>query len=154
MSTPDNETDWIAARAADVAAYLKRTELAHGRVGDGPAWHVMPYASIWAVESLHRPEWVGWWVISGDLPTDGLPAQGVDTPRDAMRAFGKRWVNHAAALDGGEVPQAWRHLPDEALPKLTAQLRARGEALVAWADADEAWPAAAGDANADTDTDD
>jgi hypothetical protein len=139
---PDADEAWCAARAADVAAYLQRTALPHGRVGEWPAWHVMPYASIWAIESKDRPEWIGWWVLCGDLPTDGLPAQGIDTPRDAMRAFGKRWTAHADALDHGEVPPAWRHLGDDALPKLTAQLRTRGTALTTWAADDSAWPAA------------
>jgi len=140
-SNPSSEEDaWCDARAAEVRAYLQRTALAHGRIGEWPAWHVMPYASLWAVESKERPEWVGWWVICGDLPTDALPAQGLDTPRDAMRAIGQRWSRHADALDHGEVPVAWRHLGDAALPKLSAQLRSRGAALTTWADDATAWP--------------
>jgi Domain of unknown function (DUF4826) len=144
MPTPEPtpEDTWCAARAADVAVCLQRQALEHGRVGEWPAWHVMPYASVWAVENRHRPEWVGWWVICGDLPTDVLSAHDLATPRDALRSFGRRWVLHGACLDRGEVPGAWAHLPDEALPKLAATLKTRGAALQAWADDDASWPAA------------
>ena len=135
------EERWCAERAADVSACLDRQALEHGRIGEWPAWHVMPYASLWAVESQSRPEWIGWWVISGDLPSDALAAHDLPTPRDALRAFGRRWLLHGAALDRGEVPGAWAHQPDAALPKLAATLKKRGAALQAWADDAASWPA-------------
>lgn len=130
---------WCDARRADIEAHLRAVCLAHGRIGEAPAFYAVPYASLWAVESKDRPEWIGFWAIAGDLPTDALPAQGIDTPRDAMRAFGKRWTNHAQALEHGEVPPAWRHLTDAQLLKLTALLRKRGPALTTWAEDDAAW---------------
>lgn len=147
------EIAWCDARLPDITACLQRHALEYGRIGDWPAWHVMPYASIWAVESRHRPEWIGWWVIAGDLPTDVLPAMGVDTPRDAMRAFARRWVNHADALERGEVPKVWADHSDAELLKLTALLKRRGAALQMWADDDAAWPAQAVEADTDTDDD-
>ena len=138
---PTPEDTWCAARRAEVAACVERGALEHGRIGEWPAWHVMPYASLWAVESKHRPEWLGWWVICGDLPSDAIPAHDLPAPRDAMRAFGKRWVLHGESLDRGEVPPAWAHLPDTALPALAAQLKSRGAALQVWADDDASWPA-------------
>ena len=138
---PTPEDTWCAARGADVLACLQRQSLEHGRIGEWPAWHVMPYASLWAVESLHRPEWVGWWVICGDLPSDLIAAHDLATPRDALRAFGKRWALHGESLDRGDVPPAWAHLADDALPKLAAQLKKRGAALLVWADDEASWPA-------------
>jgi hypothetical protein len=135
-----SEDDWCAARSGEVVACLARQEVDHGRIGAWPAWHVIPYASIWAIESRHRPEWIGWWAIAGDLPTDVLAAPDLATPRDAMRAFGKRWLLHGASLDRGEVPPAWQHLPIEELPKLAAQLKKRGAALQTWADDEASWP--------------
>ena len=137
---PTPEETWCAARSADVTACLQRHGIEHGRIGEWPAWHVMPYASAWAVESLHRPEWVGWWVICGDLPSDVLAAHDLPSPRDALRAFGKRWVLHGESLDRGDVPPAWAHEPHEVLPKLAALLKKRGAALQVWADDATAWP--------------
>lgn len=138
---PTPEETWCAERSADVTACLQRHGIEHGRIGEWPAWHVMPYASAWAVESLHRPEWVGWWVICGDLPSDVLAAHDLPSPRDALRAFGKRWVLHGESLDRGDVPPAWAHEPHAVLPKLAALLKKRGAALQVWADDPAAWPA-------------
>jgi hypothetical protein len=132
---------WCAARAVEVAACAERLAPEHGRIGERPAWFAMPYAGLWAVESAHRPEWIGWWVIAGDLPTDAVAAHDLPTPRAAMRAFARRWALHGAALDRGEVPPPWAHLPDAALPALAAQLRRRAAALRAWADDAPSWPA-------------
>ncbi len=140
---PGAEDSWCAARGADVATCLQRQAIEHGRIGEWPAWHLMPYASLWAVESRHRPEWIGWWVICGDLPSDAIAAHDLPTPRDAMRSFGRRWVLHSQCLDRGEVPAAWAHLPDSALPRLAATLKSRGAALQVWADDDACWPAEA-----------
>ena len=134
------EEAWCAERAADVATCIARLAPEHGRIGERPAWFAMPYAGLWAVESAHRPEWIGWWVIAGDLPTDALPAHDLATPRDAMRAFAKRWVQNGEKLDRGDVPPAWAHLPDDALPKLAATLKRRGAALQTWADDASSWP--------------
>ena len=139
-ASPTPEDSWCAARGADVEACLQRQAITHGRIGEWPAWHVMPYASLWAVESPHRPEWIGWWVVCGDLPSDVLPSHDLPTPRDALRAFGKRWVLHGESLDRGDVPPAWAHLPDGALPKHAALLKKRGAALQVWADDATAWP--------------
>jgi len=140
-SDPSAEERWCDERAAEVAACVGRLAPEHGRIGERPAWFAMPYASLWAVASAQRPEWIGWWVIAGDLPTDALAAHDLPMPRDALRAFGKRWVLHGEALDRGEVPAAWAHLPDDALPKLAAQLKRRGAALQVWADDAAAWSA-------------
>jgi hypothetical protein len=148
MSTIDpaaeatDDDAWCAARGAEVAQCLARRAVAHGRIGEHPAWHVRPYASVWAVESAHRPEWIGWWVISGDLPSDLVAAQGLPSPREALRAFGKRWALDADALDRGEVPAAWIHEPLAGLPAMAALLRRRGAALCLWADDETSWPLA------------
>ena len=142
VSPANSEASWCDARRLEVEICLEQQGLqaSAGRIGDGPAWFVAPYASVWAVESLQRPEWIGWWVICGDLPSDVLPAHDLATPRDALRAFGKRWLLHAQGLDRGQVPAAWGHVADPELPKLTAQLKKRGAALLLWADDDASWP--------------
>ncbi|WP_353072428.1 DUF4826 family protein [Tunturiibacter gelidoferens] len=42
-----------------VTEYLAKEGLDHGKVGSWPAWHLVPYVSIWAVESLLAPGHVG-----------------------------------------------------------------------------------------------
>lgn len=78
---PDGEEGWCAEQRKIVAHYLRSQQLNHGRVGEWPAWHDAPCVAIWAIESVARPEWIGWWAISGDLPTDYISAADVEPPQ-------------------------------------------------------------------------
>ena len=88
----------MPGRRAQVEPYLRHQAVDHWRVGEWPAWHLAPYVSIWAVESESRPEWVGWWLICGDLPTDYVSAANIKHPREAVRAFAERWREQARLM--------------------------------------------------------
>src|SRR5207253_9606987 len=77
---PDVEERWCIEQRAIVADYLRLQKVRHGRIGEWPAWHVAPIASIWAIESTVQPESIGWWVIGGDPPTDYISANEVIPP--------------------------------------------------------------------------
>jgi hypothetical protein len=94
--SPDVERSWEAEQRQNVAAYLKVEGLTHGEIGTDPAWAVYPYVSVWAVESVRSPGWVGWWAISGDLPTDYCSADGARDPRSAVQRVAESWK---ASLD-------------------------------------------------------
>ena len=49
---PVVEERWCNEQRANVVKYLRSQKVEHGSIGDWPAWHVAPYVSIWAVESL------------------------------------------------------------------------------------------------------
>ena len=130
---------WCAERRADVAAYLRREGITHGAIDGQPAWFVAPYASIWSVGALGRPGWRAWWVICGDLPTDCVDADGLASPREAMRAFGERWLDVAACMARGE-PHAWLRIgtPDD-WPELAPMLRSRAELLIECSNDESEW---------------
>jgi hypothetical protein len=46
------EDNWHTAMRERVAAYLHRTGVVHGAVGEVPAWEVFPVASVWAIKAL------------------------------------------------------------------------------------------------------
>ena len=100
-----SEEAWCAAQRTQVSEYLSTEAAKHGtrfgRVGEWPAWHVKPYVSVWAIESVRSPGSVGWWVICGDLPTDYVSRNGLDHPRDAVRAIARRWVEYVPYLSAG-----------------------------------------------------
>jgi hypothetical protein len=137
------EEAWCAARRSQVSEYLAAEAARHGtkfgRVGDWPAWHVAPYVSVWAVESVRAPGWVGWWVICGDLPTDYVGRRGLDHPRDALRAIATRWLDYVPCLRAGH-----KH-PDVAIgsgtpePELADLLERRARLLLDWAGDDSVW---------------
>ncbi|MBZ9997111.1 MULTISPECIES: DUF4826 family protein [unclassified Mesorhizobium] len=133
------EEAWCESQRQYVIDYLEREQLKHGRVGEWPAWHVYPYVAIWAIESLARPEWIGWWAISGDLPTDFIPCGQDPTPRAAAREFGLRWKKAAVAMaQGRESEEFTIGRPDDAAT-LAPLLASRASILLGWAEDDEAW---------------
>lgn len=136
---PAQEGRWCEERRAEVAAYLKDEGVAHGRIGEWPAWHVAPYVCIWAVESAARPEWVGWWVICGDLPTDYVSADAIKHPRDAMRAISKRWLEVSGYMSRGEKHPTVNIGSPDTWPTLGPILGSRAETLAKWVNDESAW---------------
>ena len=147
MGTPDYddpiaEESWCNQQRAVVADYLRSQSVQHGRIGEWPAWHVFPYVSIWAIESQARPEWIGWWVICGDMPTDYISAADVEHPqhpRKAIRVIARRWLKQAQAwnegrdFDGIQIPGPHSH------HELAPLLVSRAGLLMEWAEDDSLW---------------
>lgn len=136
---PATEERWCSAQREQVADYLERENVAHGAIGEWPAWHLAPYVSIWAVESLNAPGQVGWWAISGDLPTDYVSSDGIKHPRQAMRSIASRWTDLSESMERGEQhPEAIIGTP-AVWPELAPLLRARAGLLAQFADDDSLW---------------
>jgi hypothetical protein len=137
-----DEEQWCEDQRSTVAAYLKSQDVRHGRIGEWPAWHVTPYVSIWAIESLARPEWIGWWVIAGDLPTDYISAADIDPPqhpRKAVRAIAERWLRMAEAWNDGREYDDIRIAGPHSGRELAPLLESRARLLIDWADDDSLW---------------
>ena len=138
MSTgTESEEEWCAAQRAVVGQYLDGQHVAHGQVGEWPAWHHQPYIAIWAIESLHAPGWVGWWAISGDLPTDHISSSSLENPRAALAAFARRWAEAASHMSRGESPPGMAIGTPSEWAHLAPLLQSRALLLEQWA-ADEA----------------
>jgi hypothetical protein len=133
------EIHWIAEQRERVVDYLRSQEIDHLGVGEYPAFHVHPYIALWAVQSRNAPDRIGWWAISGDLPTDYISSAGSPHPRDALREFSRYWRELAEHMLRGEPhpkvaigkPEQWSTLGD--------LLRRRADLLHDWASNDGAW---------------
>ncbi len=136
---PEIEEQWCAERQAEVAGYLKREGVVHGRVGEWPAWHLAPYASVWAIESAARPGWVGWWVICGDLPCDYISSETIKHPRDALREFGRRWGEVAGFMEMGQSHPTIAIGPSQQAAQLAPQLKTRASILANWVTEEALW---------------
>jgi hypothetical protein len=133
-TNPDEEV-WCSERRNEVIAYLGRQPLQFGEVGEVPAWFTSPLVSIWAIESLQSLGWVGWWAISGDLPTDYCSAHDCRHPRLAMRRFAEEW--RAAIARTGPEEQT---IDDMGLPaSLAPLLHARADLLFEFSNDDGLW---------------
>ncbi len=143
---PETEARWVQAQRDLVIQYLESQGARTGEVGEWPGWHVAPMVAIWAVESLARPGWIGWWCISGDLPTDYLSSSEIEAPqhpRKALRQFVARWQSLVAAWDRGEDGEGYSIGRPEERPedrdKLTESLRRRADLLSDWCQDDAIW---------------
>src|SRR5437764_5727586 len=52
-----------------------------------PRWFLSPYVAVWAVRSRANPDRVGWWAISGDLPTDYMTCGREQEAGDILIGF-------------------------------------------------------------------
>jgi Domain of unknown function (DUF4826) len=139
---PDVEEQWCRGQRSKVAEYLLSQGIAHGPIGDWPAWHIAPCVSIWAIESLARPEWIGWWVISGDLPTDYISAADIEPPqhpRKAVRVIAERWREQAASWTCGREYKGITIAGPRSHSELAPLLSTRAKLLLEWADDDSLW---------------
>ena len=133
------DQEWQSAMRVEVESYLANQGVAHGAIGDVAAWHVAPLVSIWAIESLKVPDSVGWWAISGDLPTDYVSAATIKHPRGALRAICNRWADMASHMRRGISHPTISMGAPESWPELAELLQARVELLREFAATDEAW---------------
>lgn len=130
---PDVEEAWVEQQGREVARYLVTTGVRHGEVSEWPTWHVAPATSIWAIESGKTPGALGWWVISGDHPTDYMSARDANNPRDALRGFAQRWHELATYMKAGKPhPSIVMGSPAQ-WPELAPMLEGRAKVLSEWA---------------------
>lgn len=103
--TEPEEAAWAKKQRERVVQYLIAEKLDHAGVSEEPRWFLSPYVAIWAVRSKDRPDAVGWWAISGDLPTDYLPVGRENDDADVLLAFSNSWKLAAAEMaQGRQLP--------------------------------------------------
>jgi non-ribosomal peptide synthetase component F len=101
----------------------------HLGVGEYPAFHVHPYLALWAVQSKKAPGQVGWWTVTGDLPADYIGSSEGKHPREALRAFARRWREASELMLRGERhPDYSIGTPDQR-PELGDLLQRRAEII-------------------------
>jgi hypothetical protein len=128
--TIDNAEDaqWADAQRRGVEAYLSLQQCNHAGVSLEPRWYLPPYIAVWAVRSKSNPGAVGWWAISGDVPTDYMTAtREIRSEADVLAAFGARWLDAAEAMSRGQ--HVGIGTPDQTA-QLAPLLRSRAEILL------------------------
>jgi hypothetical protein len=135
----EEEEHWCADRRAEVVAYLDDESVRSSGVGEWPAWHVVPYVSIWAVGSLAQPGWVGWWAVSGDFPTDYVACSGERHPRQALHDIGRRWQLAAEKWTVGEPVDGFDLRDAAQEPELASLLESRAKLFLDLAADESLW---------------
>ena len=122
---PDVEEAWLIARRAEIDAHLRQSGGRYGGISDWPFWCKAPVTSVWGIESLISPGFLGWWAIVGDHPPECISSQNVKDPRAALEAVCNRWLEALNALhDGRPAEHGTSEDPRSIAKKLAAQIAA------------------------------
>jgi len=135
----EEESAWVADERKKVVAYLAAQGVDHLGVGEWPAWHVCPYLAVWAVQSKKSPGVVGWWAISGDVPTDYIGSADAKHPREAMVHFSRQWDALSNHMARGVAHPNSKIGNRSDWPTLAPLLRTRGELLGRFAADETIW---------------
>jgi hypothetical protein len=125
---------WISTQRQIVERYLVDEGLEHDGVSREPRWFVSPYVAIWAIRSKKSPDRVGWWAISGDLPTDYMTTEREHCAADILRAFAARWRDAARRMALGMQPDGFVIGPPDRARELAPLLEARSKLLKEFAE--------------------
>ena len=136
---PKAEEAWLGKQRAAAVEYIDRQGIKHRGVSEEPEWFVAPYVSLWTVESGKNPGAIGWWVISGDLPTDYLSGKDATDPRSALAAFAARWEEVSTYMLRGEDHPTIRIDKSENRKELGDLLVRRARVLQDWFNDDGLW---------------
>ncbi len=123
---------WVAHQRQNVIDYLASQRCEHNGVSLEPRWFVSPYVAIWAVRSKAYPDQVGWWAISGDLPTDYMTAGDQRSTGDVLIAFAKLWRAAAERMRGGEQSEGYSVGDPSRAKQLAPLLQSRADLLHEW----------------------
>jgi hypothetical protein len=120
---------WVASQHEIVVKYLEKECIEHGGVSLEPRWFVSPYVAVWAVRSRANPDRVGWWAISGDLPTDYMSCGHEADVGDVLIAFAASWREAAKRMAAGEEPNGFTIGDPSRAQDLAPLLAKRAETL-------------------------
>jgi hypothetical protein len=88
---------------------------------------------------MRTPGAIGWWAISGDLPTDYLSGHDATDARGALAAFAERWHAVSAYMLRGEEYPTVRIGGSSDRRELGDLLSRRAQVIEDWAKDDEMW---------------
>ena len=136
---PEVEARWLVEQRGNVQRYLGVQGVQHGGVAPQAAWFVAPDVSVWTVESVAMPGAIGWWAISGDLPTDYLSGHDATDAKSALAAFSSRWRKVARYMLRGEAHPTIKIGNRADGPELGDLLQRRARILDDWVNDNEIW---------------
>ncbi|MGN6368860.1 MAG: DUF4826 family protein [Phycisphaerae bacterium] len=102
------EAAWVQAQRSMLISYLATQNVDHAGVSLEPRWFVSPYIAIWAVRSKVDPDRIGWWAISGDVPTDHVACTTERDDADVLLTFARRWKTATAEMAQGNFPVGYK----------------------------------------------
>jgi len=84
-----DEQAWIRQEHGKVLEYASRNILDLSRIRQNDSAILPPFIAIWLVESKSHSK--GFWIITGDLPSDHIVGDSAQSARDAIKHFALKW---------------------------------------------------------------
>ncbi|MCF1426607.1 MAG: DUF4826 family protein [Shewanella sp.] len=91
------QQQWVREQFQKANKFLAEKGVIPGKVLTDKSRYLVPFLAVWKVEAS-QPKKQQYWVISGDLPTDYVPADVAPTARDAIKHFSLTWQLKAENL--------------------------------------------------------
>jgi hypothetical protein len=131
----DDPTDaaWIVEQRNRVLEYLASQKVQHAGVSLEPRWFLSPYVAVWAVRSNTHADRIGWWAISGDVPTDYMTCTTERSASDVLLSFSRQWKTLAAEMAVGKRLPRYHIGPAGSEKEFAEMLLTRAELLVDFA---------------------
>ena len=136
---PEVEAAFCAECHEKLLRRLAADGVIHGAISDEPLSYAPDLACVWAIEHPGSPGTVGWWAISGDLPTTYYSATDIPDPRSFLRAVSQHWRAATDAMESGDPPAELTVGAPKDWPRLIPILRSYAGILETWAEDDDAW---------------
>src|SRR5262245_49158663 len=136
---PADEQEWLDEQEERFIEYLLTQNVDVRDLERNVHWSLPPKLSLWSIRLT--PDGCVW-VISGDVPTDYLYADGSTDPREVMLSICSRWDEVSAALKTGKQHPNVRIGEGEStsrLKELGSMLASRAKLLREWANDDATW---------------
>ena len=133
------DVQWLAEQRERVLGYLEFEGVEHGGVPEDPDWFVAPYVAVWRVGSPEAPGEVGWWAISGDMPTDYISSSGAADALSAAGEFARNWRSYSEYLLRGQQHPRVAISGDARRKELGGRLWSSAELLSELAGEEDLW---------------
>ncbi|MCL2914709.1 DUF4826 family protein [Shewanella corallii] len=91
------QQEWVREQFQKANKFLAEKGVIPGKVLTDQSRYLVPYVAVWKMESS-QPKKKQFWVISGDLPTDYVPADVAPSAREAIKHFSLTWQLKAENL--------------------------------------------------------
>ena len=132
-----DEKKWLQQEHGKVQQYASQNSLDLIRIVQKDSAVLPPLVAIWFIESKRHLN--GFWVITGDLPSDHIVGDNAQSARDAIKYFALRWHLKAENILI-ELEQESSEVESNKTKKQFAEiLISKADGLYQFADRDDLW---------------
>ncbi len=132
-----DEKKWLQQEHGKLQQYASRNTLDLTRIIQKDSAILPPYVAVWFIESKSNLK--GFWVITGDLPSDHIVGDNAQSARDAIKYFALRWQLKAENILIKLEQESSEAGSNNTKKQFAEILISRADTLYQFADKDDLW---------------